>query len=144
MKVSLEAGDFAAASAAASELVPVFIAAMDREAAQILRDAGNPEFIPRRSPCPRGVASDAGQGKPKVVDSRPINDFYPPSAIARGETGSLVLRARVDAEGCAKEFAIVVRSAVPSLDAAALEWIETARYSPATRGGKAVDAVQSF
>ena len=91
-----------------------------------------------------GVAPEAGQSKPQLIDSRPVNEFYPPSAIARGETGSLVLRARVDREGCAKEFAVAVRSAVPALDAAALEWFETARYSPATRGGRAVDSEHTF
>jgi TonB family protein len=144
MKTSLDAGDFAAASEAGKELTPVLIAALDREASQILRTARKPEFVSRKSPCPRGVAPEAGQSKPQLVDSRPVNDFYPPSAIARGETGSLVLRARVDREGCAKEFAIAVRSAVPALDAAALEWFETARYSPATRGGRAVDAEHTF
>jgi protein TonB len=144
MKASLDAGDFNAASAAGRELVPVLISALNREAAHILRLAKKPEFVSRRSPCPRGVAPEAGQKKPQLIDSRPVNDFYPPSAIARGETGSLVLRARVDSEGCAKAFALVVRSAVPSLDAAALEWLETARYSPATRGGRAVEAEHTF
>jgi TonB family protein len=144
MKASLEAGDFTAASEAGKEMVPVLIAALDRQTSQLIRTAGRPVFVPRKSPCPRGVASEPGQKKPQLVDSRPVNDFYPASAIARGETGSLVLRAKVDAEGCAKEFALVVRSAVPSLDAAALEWFETARYSPATRGGKAVDAEHTF
>ncbi len=144
MKASLDAGDFTAAGEAGKEMVPVLFAALDREASQIMRAAAKPVFVPRRSPCPRGVAPDAGQKKPQLVDSRPVNDFYPPSAIARGETGSLVLRAKVDAKGCAKEFALVVRSAVPSLDAAALEWFETARYSPATRGGKAVEAEHTF
>ena len=144
MKTALDAGDFVAASEAGSELTPVLIAALDREATQILRAVKKPEFVSRKSPCPRGVAPDAGQRKPQLVDSRPVNEFYPPSAIARGETGSLVLRAKVDAEGCAKEFAIVVRSAVPALDAAALEWFETARYSPATRGSKAVEAEHTF
>jgi TonB family protein len=144
MRTSLDAGDFVAASEAGKELGPVLIAALDREASQILRTARKPEFVPRKSPCPRGVAPEAGQSKPQLIDSRPVNEFYPPSAIARGETGSLVLRARVDREGCAKEFAIAVRSAVPALDAAALEWFETARYSPATRGGRAVDAEHTF
>jgi TonB family protein len=138
MKTALDAGDFTAASDAGKELT------LDREAAQILRAANKAEFVPRKSPCPRGVAPDAGQKKPQLVDSRPVNDFYPPSAVARGETGSLVLRAKVDSEGCAREFALVVRSAVPALDAAALEWFETARYSPATRGGKAVAAEHTF
>jgi protein TonB len=144
MKTALDAGDFIAASEAGEELTPVLIAALDREAAQLMRAASTPEFVARKSPCPRGVAPDAGQKKPQLVDSRPVNEFYPPSAIARGETGSLVLRAKVDAEGCAKEFAIVVRSAVPALDAAALEWFETARYSPATRGGRAIEAEHTF
>jgi TonB family protein len=144
MRTSLDAGDFVAASEAGKELGPVLIAALDREASQILRTARKPEFVPRKSPCPRGVAPEAGQSKPQLIDSRPVNEFYPPSAIARGETGSLVLRARVDREGCAKEFAVAVRSAVPALDAAALEWFETARYSPATRGGRAVDAEHTF
>jgi periplasmic protein TonB len=144
MRTSLDAGDFGAASEAGKELAPVLIAALDREASQILRTARKSEFVPRKSPCPRGVAPEAGQSKPQLIDSRPVNEFYPPSAIARGETGSLVLRARVDREGCAKEFAIAVRSAVPALDAAALEWFETARYAPATRGGRAVDAEHTF
>lgn len=144
MKASLDAGDFTAASEAGKEMVPVLFAALDRETSQIMRAAAKPVFVPRKSPCPRGVAPDAGQKKPQLIDSRPVNDFYPPSAIARGETGSLVLRAKVDAEGCAKEFALVVRSAVPALDAAALEWFETARYSPATRGAKAVESEHTF
>jgi TonB family protein len=144
MKTALDAGDFLAAGEVGKELTPVLIAALDREASQILRTVKKPEFVSRRSPCPRGVAPDAGQKKPQLVDSRPINDFYPASAIARGETGSLVLRAKVDPEGCAKEFALVVRSAVPALDAAALEWLETARYSPATRGGRAAEAEHTF
>jgi protein TonB len=144
MKASLDDGDFTAASKAGEELVPVLIAALDREATQILRAVKKPGFVSRKSPCPRGVAPEAGQKKPLLVDSRPVNDFYPPSAIARGETGSLVVRAKVDSEGCAKEFALVVRSAVPALDAAALEWFETARYSPATRGGRAVEAEHTF
>jgi TonB family protein len=144
MKTSLDAGDFTAASKAGNELVPVLIAALDRETSRLMRTAARPEFVPRKSPCPRGVEPEAGQRKPQLVDSRPVNDFYPPSAIARGETGSLVLRAHVDSSGCAKEFALVVRSAVPALDAAALEWFETARYSPATRGGRAVEAEHTF
>jgi TonB family protein len=144
MKTALDAGDFTAAGEVGRELIPVLDAALDRETSQIMRTVGKPVFVPRKSPCPRGVAPEAGQKKPQLVDSRPVNDFYPPSAIARGETGSLVLRAKVDAEGCAKEFALVVRSAVPTLDAAALEWFETARYSPATRGGKAVEAEHTF
>lgn len=144
MKTALDAGDFIAAAEIGKELVPVLTAALDRETSTIMRQARKPEFVARKTPCPRGVASEAGQRKPQLVDSRPVNEFYPPSAIARSETGTLVLRARVDAEGCAKEFAIVVRSAVPLLDAAALEWFETARYSPATRAGKPIAAEHTF
>jgi protein TonB len=144
MRSALERGDFAQAPAKSEELLPVLETAIDGATARLAREVGAPAFAPRRTECPRGVEPERGQTKPRLVDSRPINDFYPPAAIARGETGSLVLRARVDARGCAKEFAIVVRSGVASLNAAALEWFETARYSPAMRGGRPVDAEHTF
>jgi protein TonB len=144
MKAALERGDFLAASTKAEEMVPVLEAAIDSATSRLVREVGPPTFSARKTPCPRGVAPDAGQSKPALVDSKPVNDFYPPGAIARGETGSLVLRARVDSQGCANQFAIVVRSGVKSLNDAALVWFETARYSPATRGGRAVDAEHTF
>jgi len=144
MKSALERGDFAQAATKAEEFVPVFETAIDGATGRLARQVGPPTFSPRGTECPRGIEPERGQTKPQLVDSRPVNDFYPPSAIARGETGSLVLRARVDAKGCATQFAIVVKSGVAALNSAALEWFETARYSPATRGGRAVDAEHTF
>jgi TonB family protein len=48
----------------------------------------------------------------------------------------VILRARVDEKGCGTAVAVVVHSGVEAFDAAALQWFETAQFSPKWVAGK--------
>ena len=141
MSESLNKGDFAGAGRKADELLAVFDAARERvvnQFAKELRDTA--KFQARKTAC-AGVAARGGwNDRAKIVRGGSIDDFYPKQAIDSGEAGAVVLRARIDRTGCAKTVAVVAHSGVPSLDAAALAWFETAQFSPATSGGQPIDS----
>lgn len=56
---------------------------------------------------------------------------YPPSALRRGESGTVMLRIHVDAEGRAGDVEIIERSGSRALDRAAAEAALRWRFSPA-------------
>lgn len=139
MKTALDSGDFESASKTAEELDAVLVESLNQATSRILREKkGTPVFAARKSACPPGGAP-VGE-KPAFVQGDSIESFYPPESIQRGETGNVVLRAHVDSQGCAQSVAIVVHSGIDAIDAAALAWFESARFSPATRAGTRVDA----
>ena len=63
----------------------------------------------------------AGQAAPR----------YPPGALRRGESGTVVLRIQVDAEGRAGDVEIIERSGARALDRAAAEAALRWRFNPA-------------
>lgn len=137
---SLGAGDFRSAAKSEEELNAVFEEAMSRATNRINgKRERRTDFTPRKTPCPTELEKPAGD-RAKLIRGDSIDAFYPKDAINRGETGSVVLRAKIDAKGCATAVVVQVRSAVPSLDNAALDWFETGRFSPAAQNGKPVDS----
>jgi TonB family protein len=78
------------------------------------------------------------------LGGEPLEDFYPDGSVARGEEGPVVILLRISARGCATARAITVHSGYAPLDAAALQWIETAGFAPRRSGGKAVESYLSF
>jgi TonB family protein len=143
-KESLDRGDFEQAGKEIAELVPVLVAALDRTAGSLTTEVAPPTFLRRKSACTAGATPDRSRSRPKLADAKSVNDFYPAEAIQRGETGTVVMRVRVDAKGCANQVALVVQTGVRSIDAAALEWFETAQFSPAWIGGRAAEAELMF
>lgn len=63
---------------------------------------------------------------------------YPPSALRRGEQGTVVVRVEVDANGKPGGVALVRRSGSRDLDRAAMEAVRNWRFQPAQRDGHAV------
>lgn len=63
---------------------------------------------------------------------------YPPSALRRGESGTVRVRVDVDAQGQPAGVALIQRSGSRDLDRAAMEVVRKWRFQPAQRDGKAV------
>lgn len=72
--------------------------------------------------------------------TRPIKPNYPIGARRRGEEGSVILDVSVGADGRARSVTLVSSSRFPDLDAAAERAAAQARFKPATRNGRPVDA----
>ncbi len=82
-------------------------------------------------PSPASQASEGVETKdpPQVVVNRPPT--YPPDALAAGQTGRVVVRAEVAADGHVVEVRVHRSSGIPSLDRAALAAVRSWRFSPA-------------
>lgn len=86
--------------------------------------------------------TSSGSGQQGVIDPVPIQivrPAYPSSAIRRGVSGTVVVRALVSESGEVID-AEVVNSPDPykSLDRAAIAAVKRWRFQPASRGGKAI------
>jgi len=73
----------------------------------------------------------SGQNPPPV---------YPPAALRSGESGTVLVRVEVDANGTPAGVALVQRSGSRELDRAAMEAVRKWRFQPAQRDGQAVPA----
>ncbi|MDR6840609.1 energy transducer TonB [Pseudoxanthomonas sacheonensis] len=65
---------------------------------------------------------------------------YPSEALRRGESGTVLVRVEVDANGAPAGVALVQRSGSRDLDRAAMEAVRKWRFMPAQRDGQAVAA----
>jgi protein TonB len=65
---------------------------------------------------------------------------YPAAARRNGEEGTVTLRVLVGTEGAPREVTLERSSGSPVLDAAALATVKHWRFSPARRGGEALEA----
>jgi TonB family protein len=141
MKSSLESGDFGKAAKEAEELNAVFGEATNRATDRIYH-AREPrlDFTPRKTPCAHGTVRPSGE-KARLVRGDSVDAFYPADALKRGERGTVVLRAQIDARGCGTAVMVQVHSGVPSLDDAALKWFETANFAPASRNGSPIESM---
>ena len=63
---------------------------------------------------------------------------YPSDALRRGESGTVLVRVEVDANGAPAGVALVQRSGSRDLDRAAMEAVRKWRFMPAQREGQAV------
>lgn len=81
---------------------------------------------------------------PAVTEARPLYRDnppppYPAAARRRGYTGTVLLTARVDAEGRVAALEVESSSGYPVLDRAALSGVRSWRFVPGTRGGRPVE-----
>lgn len=84
-------------------------------------------------------ASDLAPGSVPVPVSKPTMK-YPADALRNGETGKVVVRIEVGADGEPTAVSIVSRSGSRSLDRAALQAAKQWRFRPAQQNGRAVAA----
>ena len=137
---SLDSGEFESAAKEAEELNAVLGEAMNRATDRIYHSREPVmDFMPRKTACARDSVRPSGE-KARLVRGESIDSFYPAEAIGRAERGSVVLRAKINAAGCATSVLIQVHSGVSSLDAAALRWFETASFTPASNHGVPIES----
>ena len=141
MKRSLDAGDFGNATKEAGELNAVFGEATNRATDRIYHSREpRMDFTPRKTPCAREKVRPSGE-KARLVRGDSVDAFYPADALKRGERGTVVLRAQINAAGCGTAILVQVHSGVSALDDAALKWFETASFTPASSNGTPIDSV---
>jgi TonB family protein len=142
---ALEQGEFGMAvlqaRAMQKKLDAALYGAADRLARTMRADL---VFAPRKTPCMPGGSLNPARSGAAIVRGEDVDAYYPADAKRRGEQGTLVLRVRVDEKGCGTQVAVRVRSGFESIDAAALTWFETARFSPGNRAGRPIVSELDF
>jgi TonB family protein len=139
MSGALEQGEFGMAAVQARAMQKELDAAMYRAAGRLARSMrAQLVFAPRKTACMPGGPLDPARSGATMVRGDDVDRYYPAEAKRRGEQGTLVLRVRVDEKGCGTQVAVRVRSGFESIDAAALKWFETARFSPGNRAGRPI------
>ncbi len=145
MSAALAQGEFGMAAQEAGVMQAELGEALHRAAGRLAKSIrATPEFRPRRTPCMPGAKPDPARASAAITRGEDLESYYPPEAKRRAEQGSLVLRVRVDERGCGTQVAVVVRSGFESIDTAALQWFETARFSAGTRSGRPVVSDLAF
>ena len=92
-------------------------------------------------PAPGTAPTTAGpvaNDRPMPIAGQSPPPSYPPAALRRGESGSVVLRVEVDATGRPYGVALVQRSGSRDLDRAATEAVRRWKFTPAMSNGQAV------
>lgn len=103
--------------------------------------------IRRPAPPPTPVAAPAAPTAPVAVadrDPTPVRSpapRYPRDAQRRGESGTVVLRVHVGADGRPQGIDLIEGSGSRSLDRAAADAVRRWRFDPAMRNGRPVDGV---
>jgi len=139
MSAALAQGEFEIAAQEAAAMQAELGEALNRAAGRLGKSVrAERKFRPRKTPCMPGAPPDPARAGAAITRGEDLESYYPPDAKRRGEQGSLVLRVRVDEKGCGTQVAVVVRSGFESIDAAALRWFETARFSAGTRSGRPI------
>ncbi len=102
-----------------------------------------PQPLPETSPAAAPAAPAAPAPVAQAPSDRPVPlpgqsppPAYPPAALRRGESGTVVVRVEVDAAGLPLDAKIVQRSGSRDLDRAALEAVRGWRFQPAQSNGQ--------
>ena len=100
---------------------------------------------PLPSPSEATPTNVAVSPTPAVADDRPLPiqgqmppPAYPPAALRRGESGHVVVRVDVDANGSPGGVTLIQRSGSRELDRAAMEAVRGWRFRPARQNGQPV------
>ena len=91
---------------------------------------------PSQVPAPAGAEALAAAATPVPIDSPAPR--YPPAALRRGESGTVVLRVHVGPDGVPYAVDLVDSSRSRLLDRAATDAVKRWRFRPAQRDGQAV------
>ncbi|KAF1015558.1 MAG: hypothetical protein GAK31_01033 [Stenotrophomonas maltophilia] len=129
------------AAAGSSDMPDAKPAPPPEETATLVETAPAPppqpvEAAPAPAPGQQGAPVAADRPMPIPGQSPPPE--YPPGALRRGETGSVVLRVDVDAAGQPGGVTLVQRSGSRELDRAAMDAVRQWRFTPAHSNGQAV------
>ena len=78
---------------------------------------------------------------PALIASSQVLPKYPASALRRGQTGTVLVAATIDAKGKPVDVRVDDRSGNREFDRAALAAVKQWRFEPATRNGKPVEGM---
>jgi TonB family protein len=124
-------------SSQARELNAAYIKERERMVRQVQLPA---VFRDRVSPCPAAAERTSGKSTPAIARmNRSLEDFWPAESRRLGEEGTVMLRVRIAATGCALSAAIVGSSGSDMLDDAVMRFVETIDFQPAEIDGKAIE-----
>ena len=109
--------------------------------------AGRPELVETRPAMPPPEARPAPPPAPFATTSRPTPlagsapaPRYPPASLRRGESGTVLVEARVDASGAVSSVSVANGSGSRLLDRAAMDAVRRWRFEPARSNGQPVAA----
>lgn len=101
-------------------------------------DESTPAVAPAAtSPSPNTVALAPGDQPVPIAGQNPPPE-YPPAALRRGESGTVMVKVEVDAAGIPVDVSLEKRSGSRDLDRAAMAAVKQWRFQPAQRDGQAV------
>ncbi|WP_313213535.1 energy transducer TonB [Stenotrophomonas acidaminiphila] len=131
------------AATGASDMPDARPEAVADEAPQVLETApAAPQPLPE-APVAAAPANPAAPPAAAAPSDRPVPlpgqsppPSYPPAALRRGESGTVVVRVEVDASGMPLDARIIQRSGSRDLDRAALEAVRGWRFQPAQSNGQ--------
>ena len=90
---------------------------------------------PAPAPVPNPVAATPTDRPVPLPDQSPA-PTYPPAALRRGESGTVVVQVEVDASGQPLDAKVIQRSGSRELDRAALNAVRGWRFQPAMSNGQ--------
>lgn len=90
------------------------------------------------SPTTAAAEAPADRITPLPIDGQSPPPTYPPAALRKGETGTVMVRIQVDAQGNPGGVALIQRSGSRDLDRAAMEAVRKWHFQPAIEDGEPV------
>ncbi|KRG62936.1 energy transducer TonB [Stenotrophomonas humi] len=90
---------------------------------------------PAPAPAPAPVAA-APTDRPVPLPGQSPAPDYPPAALRRGDSGTVVVQVEVDAKGLPLDAKVIQRSGSRDLDRAALDAVRGWRFQPAQSNGQ--------
>jgi protein TonB len=97
-----------------------------------------PAAVP--APSPAAPAAPVANDLPVPIPGQNPPPEYPASAMRRGDTGTVLVRVQVGADGVPTDVDVAQRSGTRALDRAAVEAVRNWRFTPAQRNGQPVAA----
>lgn len=88
--------------------------------------------------APAAAAPPQNRVTPLPIDGQSPPPTYPPAALRKGETGTVMVRIQVDAQGNPGGVALIQRSGSRELDRAAMEAVRKWKFQPAIDDGQPV------
>lgn len=108
------------------------------EAPQLVETAPPPPPAAAAAPTAEAPVAAAAGDRPQPIADQSPPPSYPPAALRRGDSGTVVVRVDVDATGYPSNVTIIERSGSRDLDRAASDAVRRWRFQPAQSNGQPV------
>lgn len=108
------------------------------EAPQLVETAPPPPPAAAAAPTTEVPVAAAAGDRPQPIADQSPPPSYPPAALRRGDSGTVVVRVDVDATGYPSNVTIIERSGSRDLDRAASDAVRRWRFQPAQSNGQPV------